>query len=250
MHTYVPNDTYEIVYDLIDLQLRINLIDAARDERITREISKVQPNYDKIRKWLSENVDQEKKRESDPKKRNYIQKYRDWNSFNNKVLKPAKKELEEKTSIRFESFPVRTGRGGLTTAVRFKIYKNLIEEQQKETTEEVVDIQPVEISEAEKYTIVFKTQTLLGTEKFTMQNVIDIAKDASYDYSKIETAYKLMNNSRTTIDSPVAFMRAMVKKEITVSEPIKAKKKTKNSFNDFPQNTYNFGELENLLLDN
>lgn len=250
LHTYVPNDSYEVVYDLIEIQLRMNLIDAARDERITREISKVQPDYNKIRKWLAENVEKEKERESDPRKRNYIQKYRDWSSFNTKVLKPAKKELEEKTSICFESFPVRTGRGGLTTAVRFKIYKNLLCQDVEENNEEVVVEEQPELSEAEKYAIAFRVQTLLGTEHFTMQNVLDILKDASYDYDKVENAYKIMQKSRTTIENPTGYIRRLIKDGAISSEPISLKKEKKNRFNDFPQNSHDFEELENLLLDN
>lgn len=250
LHTYIPNNSYEIVYDLIEIQLRLNLIDAARDERITREISKVQPDYDKIRKYLAENVEKEKNREPDPKKRNYIQKYRDWSSFRTKVLNPGKKELEEKTSICFEAKPVRTGRGGLTTAVRFKIYKNLLHPELEEEKEKVIVEEQPEISEVEKYSLAFKVQTLLGTENFTMDNVLDILKDAGYVYEKVETAYNLMKKSKTTIDNPTGYMRSLIKGNATASEPIKPKEKKKSGFGNFPQNTYDFNELEDLLLDN
>ena len=250
-HNYVPNNSYYVRYDLIDLQLRIGLIDATRDDRITKELKNSAPDFDKIRGYLRENETKEKEKESDPKRRKYIQKYRTWNAFKTKVLVPAQKGLEEKSSsIIFDFTPERSGRGGLVTEVTICISnKNKIEELPETIIENDTSSNEknTQISEAEKYMIFFKIQTLVGTSLFTPEQILMFMEDADNDYDKIETAFKIFQTQKNDIPNPVGFMREAIKQEWVMGKP---KENKKNSFMNYMQNTYNFEELEEKLLDN
>lgn len=252
-HNYEPNSTYYVRYDLIDLQLKIGLIDATRDDRITKELKNTTPDFDKIRGYLRENEQKEKEREADPKRRKYIQKYRTWNAFKTKVLVPAQNGLKEKSSsIVFDFDPGRSGRGGLVTEVIFSISNKVrVEEKTRETEIDenitVVD-EPVQITEAERFTVFFKTQTLLGTSLFSVEEIMMFMEDAKYDYDKIETAYKVLQSQKNTVPNPVGFMRDAIKNSWSIPAPMQRSKK--NNFVNFPQNTYDFDELEEKLLDN
>lgn len=251
-HNYEPNASYYVRYDLIDLQLKIGLIDATRDDRITKELKNSSPDFDKIRGYLKENETKEKEREKDPKRRKYIQKYRTWNAFKTKVLVPAQNGLNEKSSsIIFDFEPGRSGRGGLVTEVTICISnKNRVEEKTEIVIDEntTVEEKAAQISEAEKYMIFFKVQTLLGTELFTPEEILLFMTDAKNSYERIETAYKILQMQKHEIPNPVGFMREAIKNEWTVPNPKQSS--SKNSFMQFTQNVYDFDALEEKLLDN
>lgn len=251
-HNYKPNNDYYVRYDLIDLQLRIGLIDATRDDRITKELKNNTPDFDKIRGYLKENEQKEKEREKDPKRRKYIQKYRTWNAFKTKVLVPAQNGLNEKSSsIVFDFEPGRSGRGGLVTEVTICISSKAKTEEQQEvvvenTTPIVENVTP--ITEAEKFMIFFKAQTLLGTEMFTPEQILMFMADANNSYDRIESAYKILQMQRNDVPNPVGFMREAIKNEWPL--PSAKQSVQKNAFMSFEQNTYDFKDLEEKLLDN
>lgn len=252
-HNYEPNSSYSVRYDLIDLQLKIGLIDANRDDRITKELRNSVPDFDKIRGYLKENEIKEKEREKNPKQRKYIQKYRTWNSFKTKVLDPAQQELYEKSSsIIFDYEEHKTRRGGLTTGITFCVSKKSREEEQTEVAvdenESVVE-ETLQISETEKYMIFFKTQTLLGTELFSAEDILLFMTDANYNYERIEKAFKILQMQKNDIPSPVGFMRDAIRNKWLMPSPMK--KPSKNTFISYTQNdSGDLNNLEELLLDN
>lgn len=252
-HNYEPNSTYYVRYDLIDLQLKMGLIDANRDDRIIKELMNVSPNYNKIRGYLKENEKKEKEREPDPKRRKYIQKYRTWNAFKSKVLLPAEEELKKKSSsVTFEIFDWdRSGRGGLVTEVILSISNK---EKKEESQETIVDestsvIEPkTSISDAEKYVAFFKAQTLFGTELFSVEEIMLFMDVSNYDFDRIENAFKLLQMQKNEVPSPVGFMKKAIENNWPLPSPRQIPRR--NVFTDFPQNTYDFDELEEKLLDN
>ncbi len=252
-HNYVPNSKYLVRYDLIDLQLKLGLIDANRDDRIKKELKNVTPDFNKIRVYLKENERKEIEREPNPRKRKYIQKYRDWNGFKNKLLIPSQKELEEKSSsIVFDFDKARTGRGGLVTEITFEISNKQKAAEEQEivvNNESSVVVEPTPISEAEKYMIFFKVQTLLGTELFKPDEILLLMEDANYDYNRIENAYKILQMQKNEVPKPVGFMRDAIRQGWELPNAA-TKQKPKTTFMEFPQEKTDFEELEKLLLDN
>lgn len=252
LNNYEPNTSYYVRYNLIDLQLKIGLIDANRDDRITKELKNSVPDFDKIREYLKENETKEKEREKDPKRRKYIQKYRTWNAFKSKVLVPAQEGLREKSSsIVFDFAPERSGRGGLVTEVTICISNKAkavgTPENEPEEGGIVIDsVQP--ISEAEKYMIFFKTQTLVGTEQFAPDDILVFMTDSNYNYDKIENAYKLLQLQKNDVPNPVGFMRQAIRNEWPL--PNLNHRTKQNGFLNFSQNEYDFNNLESSLLEN
>ncbi len=229
--TYKPDDTYITDINLTDLKLKLGIIDPNTDRKILEAIKKDNPDFDMI-----EDLAQGQK--------NTI-KYKRFSDFREATLEVAKKELAEKTSISFDYDQIKSGRGGKTTGIRFFIHQNK-KQVSDQTVEENLEIQSEPISEAEKYTIVFKAQVMLGTDLFNMEDILAIVKAADYDLKRIETAKKLMSKSKSHIDNPTGWMIEAIRNDYKDSVSVK---KT-NIFNDFPQYTYDFDQLEQQLLDN
>lgn len=226
--TYRPGDTYITDINLTDLKLKLGIIDPNTDRKILDAIKKDNPDFDMIEDLAKGQKD--------------TAKYRRFSDFREATLEVAKKELEVKTSISFDYEQLKSGRGGRTTGIRFFIHSK------QDERVEVIDTQekPVsEISEAEKYGIAFQTQVMLGTELFSMEDVLVIIKAANYDMDRISNAYNLFKKSKTTIDNPTGWMIDAIKKDYRPS-----KGKVNHAFNSFPQNSYDFNALEEALLDN
>ncbi len=228
--TYVKDDTYISEVNLTDLKLKLGIIDPSASAIITEALRKENPDYKKIEDAAQLQKD--------------AIKYKRFADFRAATIDVAQKELAEKTSISFDYEQIKEGRGGKTTGIRFFIHQN-----RKDTVEEeVVEVEEEKtISEVEKYTIAFQAQTLLGTEYFTMEDILVIIKAANYDIERIQQAAKLMKKTKTVIENPTGWMINAIKKEYR--QPQK-RTTTANRFNVFPQNSYDFEKLEEELLDN
>lgn len=225
--TYVPGETYIADINLTDLKLKLGIIDPNASDQILRAVKKNSPDYNQI-----ENLAQGQKDSV---------KYKRFSDFRAATLDVAQKELKEKTSISFEYEQLKSGRGGKTTAIRFFIRQN-----KKAVEDQPAAAKPVQssISEAEKYTVAFRAQTLLGTELFSMEDILAIIKAADYDIQKIETAHRIMLSTTSPIENPTGWIIEAIRKNYNDTKPVR------NSFNNFKQNTYDFNLLEKQLLDN
>lgn len=221
------NPTYIMEIDLIDLKLRLGIIDANASNDILKAVKKSNPDYDDIEKKASGQND--------------YKKYSDFASFRRAALDKPQKELREKTSIRFEYEPIKAGRGGKTTAIRFFISK-------VEPKEDVVKAKEPEIkflSDDEKMEVIFSIKMLLGKE-FSIADARSLAEASSYDLKKVTDAIDLMNESETEINNVVGWIIDAIKKNY---QPAKSRKKV-SSFMNYMQTGEELESLEDILLDN
>lgn len=219
------NPTYIMEIDLIDLKLRLGIIDANANDDILKAVKKTNPDYEDIEKRASVQDD--------------FKKYSDFAAFRRAALDKPQKELREKTSIQFEYVPIKCGRGGKTTGIRFFISKN------NSDSDVSIEKEPVNItiSEDEKMESIFSIKMLLGSE-FSIADARVLAEKANYDVKKVTDAIDLMNDSESEIKNVVAWLLKAIENNY---QPPKSKKHSP-SFFKFQQNTEDIDEK--LFLDN
>lgn len=227
-NTYSVNDTRILEIDLIDLKLRLGIIDPGIDPEIQLALQKSEPNYTKIEEFAKNQPD--------------YKSYQTFSVFRKKVLDKAQQELNEKTSISFEYEQLKNGRGGKTTGIRFFIHCNIAEPQE---IEKIVE-EKTSLSEIEVYTAIFQVQTMLGTSEFSMEDVSAICKAANYNVEKVKQAYTILTKSKAQVDNPTGWLIEAVRSGYKTSKSQKAQ----NSFNNFPQNKIDYDAIEAQLLDN
>ena len=128
-----------------------------------------------------ENIEDTKEAEEDTEKT----KYSEWGDFRKNVILVAKKELDQKTSIRFEFEPERGGLGGKTHGIKFFIYKDI---PQVEVTEE-----EKKLTDEEKDEIIDQMSEIIS-EKLKLRDLRAIAEAAKYDLKKIQKDIKLIRD--------------------------------------------------------
>ncbi len=228
------NAVYVMDIELTDLKLRFGIIDASISPEITQALKKSNPDYREIER-LTEELPPELKKEH--------VKYKRFDNFRKSTIEVAKKELAEKTSIFFDYDQLKSGRGGKTTGIRFFIHKKV-----ENPEPDVVESEEKELSEDEKYEIIFEMKDILGKD-FSAKDVIAIAQTAKYDVEKVKFAYELMLSNPGQISNPTGWLIDAIQKGYEKPKQRNAKPRT-NSFNNFEQTTIDFVELENQLLDN
>ncbi|SEM59181.1 Initiator Replication protein [Butyrivibrio sp. ob235] len=219
------NPTYVTDINIVDLKLRFGIIDSTTDKKIADALKKADPDYEKIAEMAEGQKDNAK--------------YKRFSNFRKGTIEVAQKELAEKTSISFEFEQLKSGRGGKTTGIRFFIKKkepeqNIIVEETKE-----------ELTEDDIYQIVFDAKQMLG-EEFSIKDIRAICSVANYDLSKIESAKKIMDGSKSKITNPTGWLINAIKEEYEESKSIN----NSNGFHNFEQSDFNYAELEKQLLDN
>ncbi|WP_026653554.1 replication initiation protein [Butyrivibrio proteoclasticus] len=211
-------------FSLVELKLLLGIIPPSSDKRIQKELAKEYPNYTLVEEILNKNGEN---------------KYPEYKHFNNEVIKKALKEINSKTSIHVETDRTKTGRN--TTGLWFFVEKK--ENQKIETSEKPL------MSQQEMDSILDSLYEMMHSV-FKVSEVRELCNMANYDKEKIIDAYEYMEEyNGKDIDVPIAFMKAAIKEGYKKPDK-KIKKFNNNRFNNFPQNEYDFGELEKQLLDN
>ena len=241
------------VVNLTDLKLRLGIIDPNENREIANALLKSNVDYDFIEKLANEikgkkskdkkkakeaeeNIEDTKEAEEDTEKT----KYSEWGDFRKNVILVAKKELDQKTSIRFEFEPERSGLGGKTHGIKFFIYKDI---PQVEVTEE-----EKKLTDEEKDEIIDQMSEIIS-EKLKLRDLRAIAEAAKYDLKKIQKAYDILSAGTAQVENVTGFMIKAIQEGYEA--PVKANRKGKNKFNNFERrNDINFDELEDILLDN
>ena len=176
------NKPIEIVYTLPDLKLQLNCINT-EEKKVKIELMQPHPNYDKI----VNNLDTEKKFES-------------WYEFKRGVLEKALKEINGKTELDVSYAPIRTGRGGKTTSVRFYLKRK------------VANVEVIESEESQRSEMVGKVREIIKDVKLTKKDCISILKASNNNLDKISTAYNLASK-QGGIENFVAWMIAAIKNQ-------------------------------------
>lgn len=177
------NKPVEIVYPLSDLKLQLNCINT-EGKKVKIELMKPHPNYDKI----VNDLDTEKKFES-------------WYEFKRRVLEKAIKEINQTTELNISYAPIRTGRGGKTTAVRFYLQRKIVE---KNNT--------VESKETTRSEMVGKVKEIIKDVNLSRKDCILLLKASDNNLDKIETAYELAKKQEDIVNF-VAWMISAIKNE-------------------------------------
>lgn len=163
--------------------------------------------------------------------------YNTYANFKNKALIQAQKELKDKTDISFEFEELKTGRK--VTSLKFYIKTNKVSGNEKS----------ISISENTKGSFdiengIKEIMKMMQPHKTSEKDALAIYKNAEGD---VQYIYKVYDYSKTQDikKSLIGFMKEMVKPGV-LQEAIRTRKTT--TFNNFPQRTYDFDELERKLL--
>ncbi len=210
-------------YSLVELKLELGIITTGGNKQIKAELEKDYPEYDKIGEIVDSMGDKADN------------KYKEYKVFNRNVLSKVKEELNEKTCIKMDYEPIKSGKK--TTGIRFFVERRDLQEAPKE--EKTI----------ENDDIIDELCDLMHSD-FKIREIREIAKTADYDVDKIKKAYDYMLNYSNPIDNSIAFMKDCIKKEYFNQEkkPFFPKK---DSFNNIMQrDKIDFDEMERLLVDN
>lgn len=247
-HVTDERKSYTFKFLLSDLKLTIGAIDPS-DPGIERAIT-----MGKVLKLSDEDLEKyATKKESVTYKR--------YHAFDDRVLKKAQREINE-TDLRFEYKPICIGSSHAIKYVQFTIYRN-------------IDLQSEE-DENRLYHLIQCVEKIIK-EPIKTRDIRRILSAAGNDLDKVRSAYDLASISRSQIKNLTAWMIAAIRDEWAIkddtedypmeyghlyemrntaealkkAEKVKrSKRKSKNPFNDFQQNEYDFEQLEKDLLSN
>lgn len=231
--TWQPNAVYVMDMHIVDLKLRVGVIDSSWSNEISEELRKLEPDYDVIEKIVDELLKTEGA--TDKNEKTY-KSYKRIDNFKKNVLDRAKDELKEKTSIKFEYKNLTGGPGGKINGIRFFISRNTKDSDNIEISENPKEA----LSKEDKFEILDSIADIIG-DSFSYKEIKIIAEKSEYNMDKVKSAYDVMRQSKSRIDNPIAWMISAIENNY---------QKKNNSFNNFKQNTYDFEKLERQLLDN
>ncbi len=212
---------YNIQYEITKLKLMLNIIDGSNDV----VLKTLKNKNNKI-----EDVEQYDETA-----------FKEYSNFKRNVLEVAKKELEEKASIRFEYKEIKAGRGGKAVAIKFFIYRNeknikkkKKEEPEKEITKNIDDL----IDELRP----------LIKEPLPTKDLRTIIKTADGNIAKVIEVYEDIQNNNTEIRNLTGSIIDRIKNKEKYSKPVSKKKK--GGFCDIEEHEYDWEELEKNLISN
>lgn len=217
-------------YSLSELRLQLGYVDLNQPE-LKREGAKAHPDIEKMTAL-------EKK-----------PKYKRWIDFYNRVISPGIKEVNEISDIYIVSIEKQCIAHGKIDGVTIKIqnnksfYEKAVDngtydkwKEEKKTT--------IPITEAEKDDFIDEMRNFIK-EDLKTRDLKAVAEAAVYDIEKIKKAYQIMLQSGE-IENVTGFLIKAI--EDRYEMPVKAKKQD-GGFNDFTQRSYNYDELEKILLE-
>lgn len=229
------NKPIEVVYPLSDLKLQLNCINT-EEKRVKVELMQARPNYDKIVNEL----DTEKKFET-------------WYEFRRGVLEKAVREINQLTELSVDYKPIRTGRGGKTTAVRFYL-------KRKESISENKTIS-ISSDASARSELAEQVRDMIQDVRLSKKDCISLLKASDNNIDKIRSAYELakkqdgienfvgwmiaaikngyeepievVEGSQEKAERTKAIKEGVEKKKETLAEDLWQKFKMKDNFNDF-----------------
>ena len=211
------NGIHSFYYPVIEIKMQLGIVTVNGDRKIQKELAKEHPDYDVVTELVTKNGDN---------------KYTDFKEFNKFVLKKAVAEIVSKTDLSVEYEKKKSGR----TVVGIWFFVS----REKSSTNTTPSL-----TQKDKDDILDQLYEIMHSD-LKLSEVRELCESTSYQKDKILDAYEYMRQYNSDIDIPIAFMKAAIAGEYKKQ----SKKRTANKFNDFPQNHYNFEELEELLIDN
>lgn len=176
-------------YSIIEIKMALGIVSTNGNSTIRKELDKEYPDYEKIEQIVNDNG---------------WNKYAEFKDFNKNVLKVAKKEINEKTSLLIDYDTVKRGR--MAVAVRFFVEKagtvaaaagdglngKTAEEDEEDRIEEIYELAHAGFG-------------------FRLKEIREICEYGKYDTEKIKEAYHYMATYPKEIENPLAFWRAAIK---------------------------------------
>ena len=182
-------------YSLAELKFTLNVVDANASKTVKRLVEQ-----GKFEEAIEEIKDAA---------------FDDWRNFRRKVLEVAKKELEESaySEICFEYEPVKSGKGGKVTGIRFKVRKNLNcthhsdlwrirGDEMLEIIPDVLEAKQPEIQEG----LILEVADIFGSEPITIQDIKTLILASGQDAKAIKKAFA-MAKQQTYINNLVGWMK-------------------------------------------
>lgn len=208
--------------NLIELQLRLGVINAEGNKTIFNESRKENPDYDKI-----DEIAREKG----------LIKYKNFSAFNQFILKKAVKEINEKTVIDVKVDYLKSGRGAKVREILFTI-----SDKKNNLKEDLIGniIVPKELTEEQKFDAIIEIGRIV--KGVSSSEVKAIAEAADYQIDKVIEAYQLAENSKG-IDGITGWMIAAVK-EGWAEKKSTSPQNNKDKFKNFKEREYDYDDLE------
>lgn len=182
-------------YSIAELKFTLNVVDANASKAVKRLVEQ----------GLFEEALEEVKDAS----------FADWRNFRRKVLEVAKKELEESeySELCFDYEPVKIGKGGKVTGLRFIVKKNpkcthhsdlwrIKGEEILEITSDVVEVKKPKVDES----LILEVADIFGDEPVTIQDIRMLLQVSENKPDDIRKAFQ-MANEQSYISNLIGWMR-------------------------------------------
>ena len=193
-------------YSLSELKFTLNVVDANASKTVKRLVE--QGRFDEAIEEIKD------------------ASFEDWRNFRRKVLEVAKKELEESnySEICFDYEPVKSGKGGKVTGIRFKVRKNLNCTHHSDLWrirgDEMLEIIP-DVLEAKQPGIqeglILEVADIFGNEPITIQDIKTLILAADQDVESIKKAFA-MAKQQTYINNLVGWMKKCLEEKWYANE--------------------------------
>ncbi|MBO5373761.1 MAG: replication initiation protein [Lachnospiraceae bacterium] len=215
--------TYEFEYNLAELLLDLGLVNSGAEEVKSVLNKSKKPDYEKAVAVAKE------------------KKYEKWGEFERSALRPAIKEINEKTDIRVEYVPIKRGRGGKVTAIFFTVEVLPTIRTDLPEEEEIITI-----TEEEKDEYIDWLSDLIDTP-LKLKDLRSIAEEAGYSREKTEKAYAILK-STTQVDNVVGFMISAIRNNYSSAGGSQGSKKSAND--NIMKQDYDIEAIEKDILAN
>lgn len=149
--------------------------------------------------------------------------FADWRNFRRKVLEVAKKELEESeySEICFEYEPVKAGKGGKVTGIRFFVRKNPncihhsdlkrmpgMADEMKEVAPDVLEAKKPKVNEK----LILEVADMFGSEPVTIQDIRVLLQVSNNKPDVIKKAFQ-MAKQQSYINNLIGWMRRCIEEK-------------------------------------
>ena len=232
-------DIFEYELSLDEARFYVN--SASMDKALMSEMDHKKPNYTTALTTLKE-----REKEEGSKLISNIS----WDHFKNHILDKAINEINEKTDIHVEYKPVRTGKGGKVSGIRFMIdnrgeiaVAGKIVDDYKTESKAVIKTKEYSKIQIEMNKL-FESYSLLETQ------LMDIAEAHDYDLDSIKEHIKMYRKNKDSIRNMAGWLIMAGKDKYVDTSVDLPDKSKKNAFTNFTQQTIDFDMLEKALVAN